>query len=687
MKYYSSLIILLILSISSVLFSQVVFIDLEVLDEGSDCAIINVDGSIKIIGSVYSETFTTDKFGKARIIFRDISSVESHIGIDRMSSIHIFGNIMEINLHKRGKVNLDLYDVSGKKIINILNQHVEAGVTQVRIPDKLATQVLLYSFQLNVKSGAKFVSSGKFIYSNSSKHSNYRFNVHKFKTSSGANKTNYSQNASIFSKNLTRTSYPEDITNEEVTIVLNINPTEYTKEYVDTLVVATEYYNDIVVKVNSDLGIYEEYVEDLNNIIHPINGASPELEDDDLLPLSYLGDCLVVGLGEATHGTKEFFQLKHRIFKYLVENHDFKVFGFESDMGESIFIDRYITTGEGNLTDIMINTMQFWTWKTEEVRDLLEWMKTYNETLLESDKIHYIGVDCQTFTYQPELLMEYFNRVKPEYVPEVEPILNMIINMGDSWSVIQQYYEGIDINRKQQIADSLSIMLDIFDIIEDDLLTDSTEFEYKYMKQLVINMQQVNDVYYGNTHNEITNYRDLYMAENVEWLYGDLLGESTKVALWAHNAHVANDMNYGYTGSVGYHIKNKLDSDYKIVGFSFSTGSFTAISGKNRKKTIYAIPLKGSLNYVFVYANHDNFILDIEDISNTSEFGEWVSQSNPFLMIGASFNGNPNDYYRNIVLNEYFDVIINYDITTEAVQLERKDANKKLFSPELLYEY
>lgn len=658
MKYYSSLIILLILSISSVLFSQVVFIDLEVLDEGSDCAIINVDGSIKIIGSVYSETFTTDKFGKARIIFRDISSVESHIGIDRMSSIHIFGNIMEINLHKRGKVNLDLYDVSGKKIINILNQHLEARVTQVRIPDKLATQVLLYSFQLNVKSGAKFVSSGKFIYSNSSKHSNYRFNVHKFKTSL-----------------------------DEVTIVLHINPTEYTKEYVDTLVVATEYYNDIVVKVNSDLGIYEEYVEDLNYIIHPINGASPELEDDDLLPLAYLGDCLVVGLGEATHGTKEFFQLKHRIFKYLVENHDFKVFGFESDMGESIFIDRYITTGEGNLTDIMINTMHFWTWKTEEVRDLLEWMKTYNETLLESDKIHYIGVDCQTFTYQPELLMEYFNRVKPEYIPEIEPILNMIINMGNSYSIIYEYYEEIDLNRKQQIADSLSIMLDIFDIIEDDLLTDSTEFEYKYMRQLVINMLQVNDVYYGYSHNGNINYRDLYMAENVEWLYGNLLGESTKVALWAHNGHVANDMNYGYTGSVGYHIKNKLDSDYKIIGFSFSTGSFTAISGKNRKKTIYAIPLKGSLNYVFVYANHDNFILDIEDISNTSEFGEWVSQSNPFLMIGASFNGNPNDYYRNIVLNEYFDVIINYDITTEAVQLERKDANKKLFSPELLYEY
>ena len=69
------------------------------------------------------------------------------------------------------------------------------------------------------------------------------------------------------------------------------------------------------------------HVHELDSLIHPLSGASPELNHDDLQPLSYLGSSRIVGLGEATHGTKEFFQLKHRIFKYLVENHGFKIFG------------------------------------------------------------------------------------------------------------------------------------------------------------------------------------------------------------------------------------------------------------------------------------------------------------------------------------------------------------------------
>jgi erythromycin esterase len=131
---------------------------------------------------------------------------------------------------------------------------------------------------------------------------------------------------------------------------------------------------------------YSAIVESLDNVIHPLNSSPLELSDEDLKVLSYLGDSRIVGLGEATHGTKEFFQTKHRIFTYLVEYHGFNVFAFESDMGESYYVNKFVTQGVGDLDDIMENKMLFEAWQTEEVKDLLLWMKEYNEDKAEKDE-------------------------------------------------------------------------------------------------------------------------------------------------------------------------------------------------------------------------------------------------------------------------------------------------------------
>ena len=85
----------------------------------------------------------------------------------------------------------------------------------------------------------------------------------------------------------------------------------------------------------------DSYIQELDSLIYPLISVSPGWNCDDLQPLSFLGKAKIVGLGEATHGTYEFFRLKHRIFRLLVENYNFRIFGFEADMGESIFIDRY----------------------------------------------------------------------------------------------------------------------------------------------------------------------------------------------------------------------------------------------------------------------------------------------------------------------------------------------------------
>ena len=167
-------------------------------------------------------------------------------------------------------------------------------------------------------------------------------------------------------------------------------------------------------------------IQELNDWLTPL-GASPlELTDNELNFLDQLSFAKIVGLGEATHGTREFFQMKHRIFQYLVENLNHKAFGFEADFAECIYINNYVTKGEGDLEDLMKTKMHFWTWRTEEVKELLEWMKNYNMGKSDEEKIHYVGFDCQYTDLQPDLIREYLEPLLPSPWETASPILDQV---------------------------------------------------------------------------------------------------------------------------------------------------------------------------------------------------------------------------------------------------------------------
>lgn len=112
---------------------------------------------------------------------------------------------------------------------------------------------------------------------------------------------------------------------------------------------------------------FDKLVEQLNDHIYPLENPLPTSSLSDLTPLNKVGNSKIVAMGEATHGTKEFFQLKHKIFRYLAEKHNFRIFAFEADMGEAIYLNKYVQGGSGDIAQIMADKMHFWTWKTQEV--------------------------------------------------------------------------------------------------------------------------------------------------------------------------------------------------------------------------------------------------------------------------------------------------------------------------------
>ena len=155
----------------------------------------------------------------------------------------------------------------------------------------------------------------------------------------------------------------------------------------------------------------------------PFDTAVPSDSYEDLLPLKeMIGDARIVSLGEATHGTKEFFQMKHRLAQFLVEEMDFNVFAIEASWVNSQAVNQYIQTGGGTAEEAVGN-MGFWTWNTQEVVEMVSWMRQYNEEAERDELLQFAGVDPQLHESAVDQVIAYLDEVDPEARAEVIPNL------------------------------------------------------------------------------------------------------------------------------------------------------------------------------------------------------------------------------------------------------------------------
>lgn len=131
---------------------------------------------------------------------------------------------------------------------------------------------------------------------------------------------------------------------------------------------------------------------------------------DDLAPIrDMVGDARIVSLGESTHGTREIFQMKHRMLEYLVEEMGFTIFGIEASFPDCVAINDYVMHGRGD-PEVALHGQGFWTWDTEEVLDLIKWMRAYNENPAHETQLKFYGYDMQVTTPALDVAIPYLRQ-------------------------------------------------------------------------------------------------------------------------------------------------------------------------------------------------------------------------------------------------------------------------------------
>jgi erythromycin esterase len=353
----------------------------------------------------------------------------------------------------------------------------------------------------------------------------------------------------------------------------------------------------------------------LNAILTPLKKSPLELENADLKIFDDLKSVPIVGLGEATHGTKEFFEMKHRLFKYFVENFNHRIFAFEMDYAESLIFDDYVQTGNGDLEQLMKTKMYFWTWNTVEVKNLLEWMKNYNQGKAEADRIHIYGIDCQTFIYNVPELIKRVSKIDASISDKLSNLIAVL-------PTLDRNYTG---SLHDYVVQAQKLILDN----KNSIIAKSSQKEYDIIEHLIQIILQT-DMYNASSKNTIT--RDKYMADNVMWLSEKY---AYPLSVWAHNGHIANDGTM-----MGAILAQKYQEKYRTVGFSFATGSATAVNLSTNKLSYNIFPESVSMdfaNQLFSQTNTPNFVVKTAEVFSNDLLKSYFSKRT-FYQIGSVFS-------------------------------------------------
>ena len=145
----------------------------------------------------------------------------------------------------------------------------------------------------------------------------------------------------------------------------------------------------------------------------PLSTAEAGHGFDDMKPLArVVGNARLVALGEATHGTREFFQLKHRILEFLASQMGFTLFAIEANMPEAYRLNDFVLNGNGDPAKL-IKGMHFWTWDTQEVLDMVLWMREFNRS--GKGRVEFTGFDMQYPQVANDVVREFVVKADPEY--------------------------------------------------------------------------------------------------------------------------------------------------------------------------------------------------------------------------------------------------------------------------------
>lgn len=327
-----------------------------------------------------------------------------------------------------------------------------------------------------------------------------------------------------------------------------------------------------------------------------------ERNTDDLRVLDTLiGASSVVALGENSHGSSEIYRMKHRMIRYLAGKMEFDIFSIEANMPESYRVNEYTVEGKGNPKKLIAG-MYFWIWMTEEMLDLVEWMRDFNRS---GRRIVYTGFDMQAYEESVSILDTAFRHD----AQAGELLREIYASLKKALSYLPDNTPRID----PEIA--ATVARDLTQLEERIRGLPLAEEEKAWLRQNTALLRQ----YLGQ--GPLLRWRDRCMAENLLWIKRQ--NPASRIVAWAHNGHIEKG-----AGAMGGVLSDSLGTDYVNFGFTFYDGKYSGICpGSNEWVQTAQRAFPGTLEYLLGKFGHPILILDLKKMrAEGSPALEWIDE-------------------------------------------------------------
>jgi erythromycin esterase-like protein len=418
----------------------------------------------------------------------------------------------------------------------------------------------------------------------------------------------------------------------------------------------------------------------LDQVAHPVTGEGADF--DALLEL--VGERHIVMIGEASHGTHEFYRERARLTERLIDELGFNAVTIEGDWPDAYRVNRYVTSAS-DTTDADealggFERFPHWMWRNRDVLTFIQWLRARNDAFADwENKVHFYGLDLYSLRSSIESVVTYLDAVDPgaaararqryacfDHVAREGQVYGYALARGAADPCEDQVVEQLLELRQQGDAylrrDGLMAEDEQFCAEQNALLVHDAEEYYRQMYRAEISSWNLRDTHMANTLDAILHHLSSPQRQ-------------AKIVVWAHNSHVgdarATEMGERGEYNIGQLARQRYARDTMLIGFSTFSGQVTAASqwGEATERKRVRPARHDSHEALLHQASLDDFWVATRDLTRDAT----LTQDRLERAIGVIYrpeSERQSHYFRANLVSQ-FDAVIHIDHTSALEPLER----------------
>jgi erythromycin esterase-like protein len=387
----------------------------------------------------------------------------------------------------------------------------------------------------------------------------------------------------------------------------------------------------------------------------------------------------IVLIGEASHGTQDFYAMRAALTRRLVAHHGFRAVTLEADWPDTFRVHRFVTgrSDDADAAQALAGFRRFpaWMWRNETMREFVAWLADFNRGRSNGERVGLFGLDLYSLHASIESVLAYLDRVDSDAAARARARYRCFEYFGDDpQGYALAVMQGVDSCEDEVVAQLVDMRRRVMLPLRRGTGDDEEFFSAEQNARLVVNAERYYRAMYRGREST-WNLRDRHMTDTLGALRERIAGAAEGIVVWAHNSHLgdarATEMQRRGEVNVGQLVRERYGGDAFSIGFSTFHGTVTAASDwdapAERKRVRPGLP--DSYERTFHDSGQGRFWLDLSD----RDVAIALRGARLQRAIGVIYRPETErwSHYFEARLPEQFDAFIHLDNTRALTPLDR----------------